>query len=118
MANTIGTPVIVVNGNPMQLRGLFDKFWTVSAVISDQDAVAIGDTARFALTVPGVALGDMVLGVSVNEDLSDGTDQAALSAVVTAANTVSVQINADAGEFAADTLNTKTVKILVARANF
>lgn len=118
MANTIGTPTLTHVGNPAQFRGLFDGVWTAKAVISDQDAVAIGDTARFALTVPGVALGDMVLGVSVDEDLSDGTDQAILSAMVTAANTVSIQIAADAGEFAADTLNGKTVKVVVARPTF
>lgn len=118
MANTIGTPTIVVNGNPMQFRALADRVWTVKATITNQDAVAIGDTARFSLTVPGVAFGDMVIGISVDEDLSDGTDQAILSGMVTAANTVVVQVAADAGEFAASTLNNKVVKMLIIRPNF
>ncbi len=118
MANTIGTPTIVVNGNPMQFRALYDRVFTVKAVISDQDAVAAGDTVSFALTVPGVALGDMVIGLSIDHAMSDGTDQAILTATVTAANTVTVRVNADVGEFAVDTLNGKTVKILVARPNF
>lgn len=118
MANTIGTPTISFAGGALQFRAVADRVWSVKATISDQDAVAIGDTARFSLTVPGVALGDMVIGISVDEDLSDDTDQAILTGMVTAANTVVVQVAADAGEFAADTLNNKTVKMLIIRPTF
>lgn len=116
MANMIGTPTVVRQRE--QFTGMFTDMWTVKATISDQDAVAIGDTARFSLTVPGVALGDMVIGLSVDEDLSDGTDQAIVQGYVTAANTVVFQVAADAGEFAADTLNGKIVRMVVVRPKF
>ena len=63
----------------------------------------------------GVALGDMVLGVSCTVDLNDGTNEALMNAYVSAANTVTVQVMADEAEFAADALNTGVVKILVGR---
>lgn len=116
MANAITTNVVTPGVGQMQ--GAVNEMWTVKATITDQDAVAIGDTASFAMTVPGVALGDIVLGVSVNTDLSDGTDQANVSAVVTAANTVTLRVNADAGEYAADDLNSSVVKVIVARPAF
>lgn len=114
MANTIGTPLVVNRGGPAQWTSLFNVAITFSATISDQDAVAIGDTAEFSITVNGAALGDLVL-VAVDEDMSDGTDFATITAVVGAANTVDIRVNADAGEFAADTLNGKVVKGVVLR---
>ena len=86
MANTIGTPTI--NRARKNFTGWFSEMWSVQATISDQDAITATDTVRFSLTVPGVALGDMCMGLSITNDLSDGTDQAILSAWVTAADTV------------------------------
>lgn len=96
-------------------QGAFSHMWKIKATITDQDAVAINDTASFSLTVPGVALGDHVISVGINNDLSDGTDQAVVTAIVTAADTVVVRVHADVGEYAADDLNNSVVKILVAR---
>lgn len=101
-----------------QFGGAFTDMWRVKATISDQDAVSAGDTASFSLTVSGVVLGDIVLGISVDEDLSDGTDQAVLTGIVSAANTVLVRVNADVGEFAADNLNGKVVKMFIGRPNW
>jgi hypothetical protein len=109
MANTIGTPLVVHRGGPAQWSSLFNVAITFSATISDQDSVSAGDTAAFALTVPGAALGDIVL-VGINNDMSDGTDQAVLYGVVSAADTVSVRVNADVGAYAADDLNGAVVK--------
>jgi hypothetical protein len=113
MANTTGTPIVTRGSN--QFQGAFGEMWEVTVTITDQDAVALTDTARWPVTVPGVALGDMVLGLSITNDLSDGTDQAVLSAYVTAANTVNIQVLADAGQYAADDLNNAVVKMLIAR---
>lgn len=115
MANTIGTPTIVESNSGAQFQSFFSDMWTVKATITDQDAVAATDTVRFSLTVPNVALGDMVLGISLTNDLSDGTDQCIVTGVVTAANTVVVQVTADVGQYAVDDLNNAVVRILIGR---
>ncbi len=116
MADAI-TVNTVVNGLG-QLQGAVNEIWTVRATITDQDAIAISDTASFSMTVSGVALGDIVLGVSLTNDLSDGTDQAVATAIVTAANTLVIRVHADAGEYAIDDLNTAVVRVIVARPAF
>jgi len=114
MANTL-TLNSAIRGRE-QFQGAFHSdMWKVKATFADQDAVAITDTATFTITVPGVALGDIVVGWSIAKDLSDGTDQASVLPVVTAANTLSVYVTADAGEFAADDLNTAVFKALIVR---
>jgi len=116
MANTVGTPTVVRGTN--QFQGAFNEMWEVTVTITDQDAVAITDTMRISVTVPGVALGDMVIAKSITNDLSDGTDQCIMQAYVTAANTVSLQFTADAGQYAADDLNNAVVKMLIGRPSW
>jgi hypothetical protein len=113
MANTIGTPTVVQAR--AQFQGAFSDMWTVKATISDQDAVAITDTMRMSLTIPGVALGDVVIGQSITNDLSDGTDQCIFMSYVTAADTVVCQFTADAGQYAADDLNSAVVRLIIGR---
>ena len=113
MANTIGTPTVA--RGTKQFQGVFSEMWTVVATISDQDAIAATDTVRFSLTVPGVLLGDICIGVSLTNDLSDGTDQATVTAVVTATDTVVVNVLADVGQYAIDDLNNAVVRILIGR---
>ena len=116
MANTIGT-LTVRRGNK-QFQGAFKEMWTVTGTISDQDAVAATAIGEFDVTATGVALGDMVLGVAVNVNLDDGTDQATLSAHVSAADTITVQLAADDAQYAADDLNASVIKLLVGRPNW
>jgi len=113
MANTI--TVNTTNRNQSQFQGLFTDMWTVKATISDQDAVALNDSLEFDMTVLGVALGDAVIAHSCSVDMSDGTDQVAATYYVSAADTVTMQVQADVAEFAADSLNGGVVKILVGR---
>jgi hypothetical protein len=113
MANTI--TVTSTKRGKQQFQGAFDEMWRVAGTIDDQDAVALTTIGEFDVTVSGVALGDMVLGIAVNKDLDDGTDQCSMAAHVSAANTVTVQLLADNAEFAADDLNTSTIKMLIAR---
>lgn len=94
---------------------LFDPIYVYEGTITDQNAVALTTIGEYDITLTGVALGDIVLGVSINAAYDDGTDQATVSAHVSAANTVTLQISADDAEFAADTFNSKTVKLLVGR---
>ena len=113
MANTLtlGT----VKRDKKQFQGMFNDMWTVTATVTDQDAVAINDTLAMTMAVPGVALGDVVICGGISVDLSDGTDQAVISYEVTAADVVTMYVQADKGEFAADALNTGVVKVLVGR---
>ena len=114
MANTL-TLTRVEQGNK-QFQGAFNEMWAVTAYVTDQDAVAIGDTAAFNITVPGVVLGDMVIGHSLNMDTFDaGGDGAQITFQVTAANTLSMVVHADVAEFAADAITDATVKVLVGR---
>ena len=115
MANTI-TVSNTYRGTNM-FQGAFKEMWRVKGTLSTWDtAVAATAIGEIDVTVPGVALGDMVLGISVNDDLDDGTDQATMSAYVAAANTVTVQFAADNAEFSnAAITDGVAFKMLVAR---
>ena len=113
MANTITTNTVTRGSK--QFQGAFKEMWLVKATISDTDAIALNDTLALTMTATGVALGDMCIGGSLTLDLSDGTDQAVATFHVTAANTVTLYLQADLGEFAADALNGAVVKVLVGR---
>ena len=116
MANTI--TVNSVAQNREQFQGVYNEMWQVKITVDDQDAVAVNDTASITFTVPGVAVGDHVIGYGCSVDFSDGTDQAVVTFLVTAANTVTMYIQADVGEFAADALNTGVFKLLIGRPNW
>ena len=114
MANS--ATVSLVEQGTKQLRGAFSEMWTVTATITDQDAVSIGDTMSISLTVPGVVLGDMVIGMSLSVDTFDGDgDGAVIRAEVGSANTVNFIVHADVAQFAADAITNAVVKILVGR---
>ena len=116
MANTI-TLSKTERGNN-QFQGAFKEMWKVTGSVTDSDAVALTSIGEFDITVSGVALGDMVLGMSFGADFDDGTDQAMPGAHVSAADTVTVQWMADNAEFAADALNGASFKMLVARPSW
>ncbi len=116
MANTLTVTSSVQNRE--QFQGLFNEMWAVVITVADQDAVALTDTAVITCTIPGVAVGDMVLGWGCSVDMSDGTDNATIMFQVTAANTLSLTIHADAGELAADALTNGVFRVLIARPNW
>jgi hypothetical protein len=119
MANTLaGNLRSAVVAGEGAFNKLFNPVYTFTGTVSDQDAVSATAIGEFDVTATGVALGDIVLGISVDVDLDDATDQAHLTAHVSAADTITVQLCADDGAFAADKLNTKTIKILVGRATW
>ena len=113
MANTI--TVSTVERGTNQFQGAFKEMWRVSGSVTDSDAVAATAIGEFDITVDGVALGDMVLGMAFGADFDDGTDQASPTAYVAAANTVTIQWSADNAEFAADALNGASFKMLIGR---
>jgi len=102
------TAVVSRRGND-QFRGLFSDTWEVSCTL-DAGAVGAGATDTDTVTVPGVALGDVVIG------FSHGVSEAGLvkRAYVSAANTVTiVTYNPTAGSV---NLASTTVTLIIGRA--
>lgn len=92
-----------------QFRGLFTDTWDVTCTL-DAASVSTGATATDTVAVPGVALGDMVLG------FSHGVSEAGLvkRAYVSAANVVTiVTYNPTAGSV---DLASTTVQLIIGRA--
>lgn len=114
MANTAVTSTIVRGRH--QFQALFSSMFLVNATISDQDAIAATNIVRFGITVPGVASGDIVLYCGVNDSMIDAAnDNAHLYAIVDGADSVRICVHADDGEFAADSITGKTVKMVIGR---
>lgn len=102
------TAVVSRRGND-QFRGLFTDTWDVSCTL-DSASVGTGATATDTVAVPGVVLGDMVLGMSV------GVSEAGLvrRAYISAANTVTiVTYNPTAGSV---DLGGTTLQLIIGRA--
>jgi hypothetical protein len=93
-----------------QFRGIFSDTWSVTATL-DSASVATGaaGAATDTITVPGVVLGDMVIGMSA------GVSEAGLvrRAYVSAANTVTISTNNLTG--ASVDLASTTVDLVIAR---
>lgn len=91
-----------------QFRGAFNEMWEVTGTI-DFGSASDGNSVSDTIAVPGVALGDMVLGVSLGVDAALGI----VTAYVSAANTVRVVVSNL--ETAALDLASTTVKVFVGR---
>jgi len=104
------TAVVSRRGND-QFRGLFSDTWLVTATL-DSASVASGaaGAATDTVTVAGVALGDMVLGMSL------GVSEAGLvrRAYVSAANTVTIVTYNPTGS-SVDLAST-TLQLIIGRA--
>lgn len=101
---------VVSKRDNASFRGLFNDTWSVSATL-DSASVATGaaGAATDTITVAGVALGDMVIGMSV------GVSEAGVvrRAYVSAANTVTVATDNLTGS-SVDLAST-TIKMIIAR---
>lgn len=93
-----------------QYPGVFKELWTITETVDfGNAATGSGTFASVDVTVPNVAVGDMLLGVSVGVDTVD----AVIWGAVTAANTVTLTLlNNTAG--AVDLAST-TCKFVVGR---
>ena len=96
-----------------QLQGIFNEMWAVTETVDFANAATgSGTFASVDLTVPNVALGDIVIGVSMGVDTVDGVVQGA----VTAANVVTLTLlNNSAG---AINLASTTCKFVVGRPSW
>lgn len=102
----------VQQGNK-QFQGMFKEMWAVTETVNfGAAATGSGTFASAEVTVPNVALGDIVMGVSIGVDTVD----AVIAGAVTAANTVTLTLlNNTAG---AVDLASSTVKFVVGRPAF
>jgi hypothetical protein len=80
---------MAVSQGRSQFQGLFSEMWAVSESVDfGNAATGSGTFASVDVTVPGVALGDIVMGVSIAVDTVD----AVIAGAVTAANTVTLTL--------------------------
>lgn len=116
MANTMS--ITKTERGNKQFQGAFSEMWAATGTVTDQDAINDDVSVEVDLTVAGVALGDMVLGVSFSIALADANASVSVFPYVAAANTVTLKftnIDATTDAFDADTLNTATIKLLIGR---
>lgn len=110
MAVAAATAVTVVKGR-MQFGGLFSEILQVKCTLNPDslaDAAGTSDT----VAAVGVALGDMILGISCSLDLQDYT----VTAYVQAADAIEIRIQNEGGNTV--DLGSATWKILVGRPNW
>ena len=101
----------VIERGSKQFQGAFSELWLVreTALNFANAATGSGTFASVDITVPGVALGDIVMGISVGVDTVD----AVIGGAVTAANIVTLTLlNNSAG---AIDLASTTGRFLVGR---
>ena len=102
---------VTTNRGREQFHGIFNEMWEVRATI-DVDSLLTGASDTDTVAVPGVALGDIVMGISAGVDTVDTV----IGGAVTAANTVTLTVlNNSAG--AVDLAST-TLKFIVVRPAF
>ena len=99
----------VIQGT-QQFQGAFKEMWLVTETVNfGNAATGSGTFASVDVTVPNVALGDIVIGISMGVDTVDG----AVAGAVTAANVVTLTLlNNSAG---AIDLASTTCKFVVGR---
>jgi hypothetical protein len=109
MANA--TSVVVVKDGREQFQSVFEKVYEVRATIN-ADSLTTGTNDADTITVPGVALGDMVIGVSL------GVSLAGIQATVyvSAADTVTIIFNNITGSTV--NLDSTTIKLVIGRPGF
>ena len=100
---------VTVRAGTDQFRGLFSDTWLVTATL-DAGSLVDGAGETDDVTVPGVALGDMVIGASLGVDLVGLT----VTGYVSAANTVKFRIQNESGSTA--DLASSTLRIVVVRS--
>ncbi len=96
-----------------QFRGMFSEMWAVKATWDPASAAAGAQTTSDTITVPGVAVGDIVLGLSLDTEIAASP---LIRARVTAANTVVLAIIAGTGVTA--DMGSGTLKMVIGRPAF
>lgn len=112
MAFTTATVARVERGT-RQFNGMFSDMWAVT-LTADPSSVAAGAEDTSTFTIPGVALGDMVLGYATGVDQTINAD---VNIYVSAANTITARISNLNGASALD-LASSTWKVVIGRPAF
>lgn len=99
---------VTVRQSNEQFRGIFNETWVVKATLN-AGSLADGAGETDDVTVPGVALGDMVIGASLGVDLVGLT----VTGYVSAANTVKFRVQNESGSTV--DLASSTLRIVVVR---
>lgn len=102
---------VTVERGAKQMQGVFTDMWVVTGVV---DAASLADAAgeTHDCTIPGVALGDMVLSFSLGVSLAGIT----ATAYVKAADTISIRLQNESGGTL--DLASTAVKAVVVRPSF
>jgi len=119
MANTF--TVTRTEQGTSQFQGVFSELWEVTGSVADQDAINDDVSVTLSLTVPGVALGDMVLGQCFTKSQADANASILADCFVSAANTVTMKLtNVDdaTDAYDADVLTGGLFKILIGLPNW
>ncbi len=99
---------VVVERGTKQFQGMFSEMWKVTGTLN-ADSLSDGAGTSDTITVPGVALGDIVIGFSFGVSLAG----VSATAYVSAADTVTIRIqNESAGTV---DLASTTVRVVVGR---
>jgi len=101
------TAVVTRQGND-QFRGIFSDTWSVVCTLN-ADSLVDGAGSSDTITVPGVALGDIILGTSFGVSLAG----VSVTGYVSAADTVTLRLQNEST--ATVDLASTTVKLVVAR---
>jgi len=112
MAFTTATVVSVKQGGE-QFRGVFSEIWQATLTV-DPASIAAGGEDTGTFTIPGLVLGDMVIGVGPGVN---PTADAEVLAYVSAANTLTVRISNLNASSALD-LASSTWKVVIGRPAF
>jgi hypothetical protein len=102
---------VTTNRGREQFHGIFSDMWEVRATI-DVDSLLTGASDTDTVTVPGVALGDVVVGFSLGVSLAG----IQATAYVSAANTVTLVFQNTTGSTV--NLGETTIRLVVARPGF
>lgn len=106
------TAVVSQQGSKM-LQGVFSELWLVTCTLDASSAAAGAQTTSDTITVPGVAVGDMVIGISSSGEVAASP---IIRARVTAANTVVIALIAGTGVTA--DMASGTFKLVIGRPAF
>lgn len=101
--------VSVNKANQFQYRAIFDEVRAIVITTEDVASLADGAGSTESFTVSGLAVGDMVIGISFGVDLSGVT----VTGYVSAANTLKIRVQNESGGVV--DLASTTVKVLVGR---
>lgn len=99
---------VVVERGTRQFQGMFSEMWKVNATL-DAGSLVDGAGESDTVTVPGVVVGDIVVGQSLGVSATGMT----ITAYVSAADTVTLRIQNESGSTV--DLASTAVKLVVGR---